>query len=90
MSQFGKLSTWLFVVACVVSVGAAEPAKKAKPADAEIERARKVVKILDDVYKQTVVLITDKYVNKRKTFPPEAPLWRCLPMCRSQVIRRCD
>jgi Protein of unknown function (DUF3365) len=36
---------------------------------AAIERARKNVKMLDDVYKTTVVLITDKYVNSKKDPP---------------------
>ncbi|HEV3303166.1 MAG TPA: DUF3365 domain-containing protein [Planctomycetaceae bacterium] len=34
-----------------------------------INRARKQVRMLDDVYKTTVVLITDKYVNNENDFP---------------------
>jgi hypothetical protein len=34
-----------------------------------VERARKTVRMLDDVYKTTVVLITDKYVKDKKDFP---------------------
>lgn len=41
--------------------------KKVDPA--AVERARKNVKMLDDVYKTTVMLITDKYVNSKKDFP---------------------
>ena len=37
--------------------------------DAAVERTRKTVKMLDDVYKTAVVLITDKYVNKPDDFP---------------------
>lgn len=37
-----------------------------KPA---VERARKQVKMLDHIYKQTIVLITDKYVNKETDYP---------------------
>lgn len=36
---------------------------------AALERARKTVRMLDDVYKTAVVLITDKYVNSEKDFP---------------------
>jgi hypothetical protein len=39
-----------------------------KPDAAAIERARKTVRILDEVYKNAVVLITDKYVNKKDDF----------------------
>lgn len=41
----------------------------AQPEPAAIERAHKLVRILDDVYKQTIVLITDKYVHNDKDFP---------------------
>jgi hypothetical protein len=40
-----------------------------KPNAAAVERARKNVKMLDDVYKTAVVLITDKYVNTKKDLP---------------------
>src|SRR5579871_5871907 len=40
--------------------------KKVDPA--AVDRARKNVKMLDDVYKTTVVLVTDKYVNSKKDF----------------------
>lgn len=46
---------------------AAEEKTKADPA--ALERTRKTVRMLDDVYKTTVVLITDKYVNNKKDFP---------------------
>jgi hypothetical protein len=36
---------------------------------AALERARKTVHMLDDVYKTTIVLITDKYVNSKKDYP---------------------
>lgn len=36
---------------------------------AAVGRARKTVRMLDDVYKTAVVLITDKYVNDKKDFP---------------------
>jgi hypothetical protein len=41
-----------------------------KPADAAaVERSRKQVRMLDDVYKSAVVLITDRYVNTPKDYP---------------------
>ena len=36
---------------------------------AAVARARKTVRMLDDVYKTTVVMITDKYVNSKKDYP---------------------
>ena len=48
---------------------ASEKAASDKPAsDKAVERSRKVVRILDDVYKQTIVLITDKYVHDEDDF----------------------
>lgn len=43
--------------------------KAGEPSKEAVERARKTVKMLDDVYKTAVVLITDKYVNSEKDFP---------------------
>lgn len=40
-----------------------------KKADPALERTRKTVRMLDDVYKSAVVLITDKYVNDESDFP---------------------
>ncbi len=36
---------------------------------AAIERARKTVLMLDDIYKTAIVLITDKYVHTKKDYP---------------------
>jgi hypothetical protein len=45
-------------------------APKEKPVDrAAVARARKTVRMLDDVYKSAVVLITDKYVHSKKDHP---------------------
>ncbi len=38
-------------------------------ADAALSRTRKQVRMLDDIYKTAVVLITDKYVNDADDFP---------------------
>jgi hypothetical protein len=40
----------------------------AKEADRALERTRKSVRMLDDIYKAAVVLITDKYVNDESDF----------------------
>lgn len=42
--------------------------KKAEP-DAALERTRKTVRMLDDVYKTAIVLITEKYVNNPNDLP---------------------
>lgn len=40
-----------------------------KPDKVAVDRARKTTQTLDNVYKQTIVLITDKYVNKKGDYP---------------------
>lgn len=47
----------------VAQDGNASPKKEA------VDRARDTVKMLDDVYKTAVVLITDKYVHSEEDFP---------------------
>ncbi len=57
------------VAALVFAVDPPTTAKKeTRPTQAEVERARKTVRMLDDVYKQTIVLITDKYVHDTDDF----------------------
>jgi hypothetical protein len=41
----------------------------AAPKTAELERARNTIRMLDDVYKTTVVLMTDTYVHDKKDYP---------------------
>lgn len=53
----------------VASGWAADAPSATKPDPAAVERTRKTVRMLDDVYKTAVVLITDKYVNDEKDFP---------------------
>jgi Protein of unknown function (DUF3365) len=48
---------------------AAEEREKAKPDEAAVKRARKTVRMLDDIYKTAIVLITDKYVKTKKDYP---------------------
>lgn len=61
----------LSVVATSVFVSAEAPKdkKQAGPPKVAVERTRKQVKMLDDIYKTAVVLITDKYVNDEDDFP---------------------
>jgi hypothetical protein len=51
------------------AAGRLDAKAKSKPDEAALARTRKQVKMLDDVYKTTVVLITDKYVNDEDDFP---------------------
>jgi len=44
------------------------PAEKKTPGKKAIERSRKKVQMLDNIFKQTIVLITDKYVNDQDDF----------------------
>lgn len=61
----------LTVVATNVFVSAETPQEKkqAVPPKAAVERARKSVKMLDHIYKSSIVLITDKYVNDENDYP---------------------
>ncbi len=46
-----------------------QPNRKAKVDKAALERTRKTVRMLDDIYKQAVVLITGKYVKDENDYP---------------------
>jgi hypothetical protein len=52
-----------------VSAPAAPPLDPGKADPAAAERARKTVRMLDDIYKTAIVLITDKYVKDRGDYP---------------------
>jgi len=56
---------------------AAADSVERQPDKAAVERSRKVVRMLDDVYKQAIVLITDKYVDDEDDFAAgsAAVLW---------------
>jgi hypothetical protein len=58
---FVGLAVWVGIVA------AAE--KSTAPSDAALARTLKTVRMLDDVYKSAIILITDKYVNSKDDFP---------------------
>ena len=75
MNRNCALSMSLFFLAgmTALALAADPPASPAKtslpqPEDAAVERSRKTVRMLDDVYKQTIVLITDKYVHDTNDF----------------------
>ncbi len=66
----------LSLVVCAVAVlavsGSSERCgaeEKDRPDEASVKRARKTVRMLDDVYKTAIVLITDKYVKTKKDYP---------------------
>lgn len=65
---------WIFPVVAVslgwwLTNAAAQEPERFEGAPASPEQARQTVKMLDDVYKTAVVLITDKYVNDEDDFP---------------------
>jgi len=49
-------------------VSAQESESKTDRTDAAIERSRATVKMLDNIFKQTIVLVTDKYVHDEDDF----------------------
>ena len=60
----------LFGVAAAVIAAAPKSGEKAsQPSKKSLEHARHTVRMLDDVYKQTIVLITDKYVHTESDYP---------------------
>ena len=74
MKRFAPLAALAVVVAALLATLNAAAPDRETPADTRakkqaLERARKQVKMLDHIYKQTVVLITDKYVNDESDFP---------------------
>ncbi len=48
---------------------AEEKKEKAAPAEAAVERARREVRMLDDIYKTSIVLITEHYVKNDTDLP---------------------
>lgn len=52
-----------------ITTYAASGEKDNAPTDPAVERSRKLVQTLDNIYKQTIVLITDKYVHEEDDFP---------------------
>jgi hypothetical protein len=70
-STMRKSLTMAAIVTCLTSVsvslrGQEKPA--AQPSDEAVARTRQTVQMLDNVYKQTIVLITEKYVHDESDF----------------------
>lgn len=63
-----KRSLSIAAAALLVSVAVAAEKAPSQPDEAAVDRARKTVRMLDDVYKNAVVLITDKYVHDEDDF----------------------
>lgn len=60
---------WLLTALCLLASSQNAVADETSKEDPALERTRKTVKMLDDVYKTAVVLITDKYVESEDDFP---------------------
>ncbi|MEX2176687.1 MAG: DUF3365 domain-containing protein [Pirellulaceae bacterium] len=74
---------------------AAPPTAKpdSKPDEAAVARTRKTVQMLDNIYKQTIVLITDKYVHSEDDFPAGSAavlLFRNITASGSHEVRLID
>ena len=54
---------------CVLLLAVPAADGEPQPADAALERARKQVRMLDDLYKTVVVLITTHYVTEESSLP---------------------
>src|SRR6185436_4589429 len=58
-----------FAAGILLSAEPTPQKEKKEPSTEATQRTRNTVRMLDDVYKTTVVLITDKYVNDEDDFP---------------------
>lgn len=73
-----RISLGLLSIACLALIPmadigqvlkAADDAKPAAKTDAALERARREVRMLDDIYKTSIVLITTHYVDDQNSLP---------------------
>jgi hypothetical protein len=64
----GWLAVGLLAAAGLTSSLATAEEAKTAPSEAAVERTRRQVKVLDTVYKNVIVLITDKYVLSEDDF----------------------
>jgi hypothetical protein len=81
----------LVAVAGLAPSGAEEEAKKVD--EAAVKRARKTAMMLDDIYKNTIVMITDKYVNEEDDFAAGAAavlLFKSISDKGSHTVRLLD
>ena len=82
----------LFLLSLCMHPGNLEGAD-VKSDDAALARARKAVQMLDNIYKQTIVLITDKYVNTEEDYPAGSAavvLFRNITESGSHEVRLID
>lgn len=70
VSAFGTV-VLLFALAESGFVAAEAPSgsKQEGASEAAVKRTRKTVRMLDDIYKSAIVVITDKYVNDENDYP---------------------
>jgi hypothetical protein len=59
----------LAILALSGSPGHSAAREENKVDEAAVKRARKTVRMLDDIYKHAIVLITDRYVKSKKDYP---------------------
>jgi len=81
------------VFSCSMIVVATVAEEAPSPDKAAVARSRKTVKMLDNIYKQTMVLITDKYVNDKDDFPAGSAavvLFRNISKTGSHQVRLLD
>ena len=76
-----RVALWALLGVILISPVAAQEQSQ----DPALVRTRKMVKMLDDIYKTAAVLITDKYVQDEDTFPPAGPRSRGLRRSRKKV-----
>jgi len=65
-----KFAVGILALSLVLSAVVAGAAPQEEEPDPQaLERSREIVQMLDDIYKNAIVLITDKYVNEPGDFP---------------------
>jgi hypothetical protein len=77
MKHVTNVCVLLCATICIILFGVSGPTESqertspptTEPTDAALARTRRTVQMLDDIYKQTVILITDKYVEDENDFP---------------------
>lgn len=69
VSRENAMKRMMLVGVVLLSIAGLSFSQKDGADKAAVERARKSIKMLDDVYKTAIVLITDKYVETNKDYP---------------------
>jgi hypothetical protein len=92
-SAFGVVVALALLGLAALRAPQATSAEAPKVDEAAVKRARKAVQMLDNIYKQTIVLITDKYVNDEDDFPAGSAavvLFRNISKSGSHEVRLID